>query len=210
VSPVDVNELIKKAWDAVDKAGVPEPIQGVALKEAIDFLRGGSPPSPSPGGGGGNGSSRKKASRKSSKGESSAADIEIPDADKFFSKLAEESGVDKVELTDCLQLRPDGAVIVSTPTKDLGDTVTKQAKACIALVAGARARGLGENPVDGQAVRDELNRKNCYDSTNFSQYHLKPLKGFNAGGGKEIVLTSKWVKEFEDAVKQANGTATEE
>lgn len=207
---MDVNELIKKAWDAVDKAGVPEPIQGVALKEAIDFLRGGSPSSSSPSSGGGNGSRRKKASRKSAKSESNAPEIEVPDADTFFAKLAEESGVDKVELTDCLQLRADGTVIVSTPTKDLGDTVTKQAKACIALVAGARARGLGENPVDGQAVRDELNRKNCYDSTNFSQYHLKPLKGFNAGSGKEIVLTSKWVKEFEDAVKQANGTATEE
>jgi hypothetical protein len=204
---MDVNELIKKAWDAVDRAGVPEPIQGIALKEAIDFLRGGSPPSSSPGG---NGSSREKASRKAPKGESNGPDVEVPDADTFFSRLAEESGVGKVELSDCLQLRPDGAVIVSTPTKDLGNTVTKQAKACIALVAGARARGLDENPVDGQAVRDELNRKNCYDSTNFSTYHLKPLKGFNAGSGKEIVLTSKWVKEFEAAVKQANGTAAEE
>jgi hypothetical protein len=37
---MDVEELISRAWGAVIKAEIPEALQPLALKEAIDYLRG--------------------------------------------------------------------------------------------------------------------------------------------------------------------------
>jgi hypothetical protein len=76
----------------------------------------------------------------------------------------------------------------------------------IALVAGARAFGLNERPVKADPVREELKRKNAYDSANFSANHLAPLQGFNAGADRtEIKPTSKWDQDFSAAIKKALG-----
>jgi hypothetical protein len=126
-------------------------------------------------------------------------------------KAVEESGVPEPLHALAFQeaidlLKSEGKVQVTAPTKDLGSNLSEQAKTTIALVASARARGLPEKPVKAQAVRDELDRKHCYDSGNFSAQHLGKLKGFNAGSDRsEIVLTSKWVDEFRDALAKVHG-----
>jgi hypothetical protein len=90
----------------------------------------------------------------------------------------------------------------------LGSTAAEQAKTVIALVSSARAIGLGEKPVDAEAVRREVERKRCYQSNNFASKHLGPMKGFNAGSNKnEILLTSRWVEEFKAAMAKAQGQA---
>lgn len=201
---VDVNELIQKAWEAVKKAGVPEPVQGLAFKEAIDFLRDddGDPgaekrsPERRP---------RKRAGAKGtadksrvSEGESETANV---DEAEFFQTLASESGVDENRLRDCLQLTSSGTVHVTPPSRQLGDSKRAQAQTVVALVSGARSRGLGENPVNAEAVHAEIKRKHAWDKNNFSNKHLGPMKGFNAGSDRtQIVLTSKWVDEFKAAV----------
>jgi hypothetical protein len=201
---VDVNELIQKAWEAVEKAGVPEPVQGVALKEAIDFLRDG-------GGSAGAGERsperrpRKRAGAKGAAGKGRASESEGETADvdeaEFFQTLASESGVDENRLRDCLQVTSSGTVHVTPPARKLGDSRRAQAQRVVALVAGARSRGLGENPVNAEAVHAEIKRKHAWDANNFSNKHLGPMKGFNAGSDRtEIVLTSTWVDEFEAAV----------
>jgi hypothetical protein len=84
--------------------------------------------------------------------------------------------------------------------------VAQQAKCVIALVAGARSRGLGEQPVGADAVRSEAKRKHCFDKNNFAGKHLGPMKGFNVGSNRsEIVLTSKWLDDFKNAVATASG-----
>ena len=95
---------------------------------------------------------------------------------------------------------------VTPPTRKLGASKSEQAKTVIALVAGGRAFGLGERPINATAVRDEVKRKNCYDQANYATKHLGALDGFNRGGSSaEIVTTSKWVGEFAAAVAQALG-----
>lgn len=200
---VDVNELIQKAWEAVEKAGIPEPVQGVGLKEAIDFLRDG---------GGSAGAEkgperrpRKRAGAKGTAGKSRVSEGEGETANvdeaEFFQMLASESGVDENRLRDCLQLTSSGTVHVTPPTRQLGDSKRAQAQTVVALVAGARSRGLGENPVNAEAVHAEIKRKHAWDKNNFSNKHLGPMKGFNAGSDRtQIVLTSKWMDEFKAAV----------
>jgi hypothetical protein len=200
---VDVDELIQKAWNAVDKAGVPDPIQGVALKEAIDFLR-------DVGGEGGGEKPQKPArvnrskAKKTSSSNNASEDGAAADPDGFFAQLANESGVAESNLRDVLMLK-DGVVHVIPPTRKLGDSKADQSRQLIALVAGAYAHGLDRNPVDAVAVRGEAKRKKCFDGANFAAI-LKSMKGFNPGSHRnEIVVGSKWIGEFGDAVKTVTG-----
>jgi hypothetical protein len=203
---MNVDELIARAWKAVEKAGVPETAQPMALHEAVTFLResGGS----GDGGGGsaaGKGSGARQRPRQTSNSPESAAD-DLPDEDTFFATLASESGVKEEDLRDVL-LYKNGKVTVPPPTRNFGTAKSAQAKNITALVAGARAKGLGESPVKAEAVRDELKRKQCWDATNFAAKHLGALQGFNGGSDRtEITATSKWVGEFKNAVAQALGT----
>lgn len=209
---MDVDELIARAWKAVEKAGVSEAAQPAALQEAVALLR------EQDGSGGGNapgegstrrapGSGATRRSRSRPLVEPSTEDL--PDEGTFFATLATESGVEETELRDVL-LYQEGKVTVSPPTRMFGDSKTAQAKAITALVAGARAKGLGESAVRAELVHDELKRKQCWDQGNFNK-HLRALHGYNVGSGRsEIVTTSKWVGEFGSAVAQALGKADDE
>lgn len=206
--PMNVDELIKKAWAAVESAGVPETVQPVALKEAVSFLKAekGSPES---------GETPPTPKRRQPKGTRATRPVAPTDEanatvteEDFFRLLTTESGVDEGRLRDCLQLTTTGSVHVTPPTKDLGDSRRAQAQTLIALVAGARSRGLGENPVSAAAVREEVKRKHCWDAANFSNKHLGEMRGFNSGSNRnEIVLTSKWLDEFKAAVDTVLGDA---
>lgn len=195
---MDVKDLLSRAWSAVEEAGIPEPLHAVALKEAIDYLRsedGESAPK----------RERKPDTRKQ-KTKEAGASTEDPDEDTFFADLASESGETEQDLRDVLRLTNDGKVQVIPPGRELGDNGAEQARNTVALVAGARGRGLQESPVNAEAVRHELKRKHCWDSTNFASKHLGSLKGFNAGSNRtEIVLGSKWVSEFRAAVAKVHG-----
>ncbi len=203
---MEVDELLRQAWEAVKKAGIPEPLQEAAFKEAFEYLRGEGGDRPA-------GQSEKPsmaaAMRKKSVQKPSDGAVRVKtatDAATVFETLAAESGEAEVDLRDILQVTSDGNVTVTTPTRNLGSNKADQARTVIALVAAARGIGLGENPVSAEAVRQELQRKNCYDSANFAFYHLGKLRGFNAGADKsQIVLTSRWVDEFRSAVARAHG-----
>jgi hypothetical protein len=199
---VDVEELLAKAWKAVDQAKVPDALREVAFKEAVDYLRSAAEQP---------GARLRGASprRRQSGGPDTQASSEptVPrDEDGFFAELAKESGETELDLRDVLHLTSDGRVQVTPPTKDLGKSVAEQAKTVIALVAGARSKGLGERPVDADAVRREVERKHCYQSNNFASKHLRALKGFNAGSSsREITVTSKWLGDFRTALAKAHG-----
>jgi hypothetical protein len=208
---MEVDELMRRAWEAVKKAGVPEGLQEAAFKEAVVLLRDEESgvkrpvdePQRRPT------ATRRKTARKST---ASAAEsqhdehVPAPDEATFFSRLADESGVDEQDLRDIMQVTKDRKVHITVATRSLGSSKAEQAKSVIALVGAARAIGLEEDPVDAEAVRQEAKRKRCFDKNNFAGKSLTPMKGFNAGSNRtEIVLTSKWVDEFKDAVDKAHG-----
>jgi hypothetical protein len=201
---MDLNGVMKQAWDAVKESGVPESLQETAFKEAMETLRqqSGAPPSGSASKTTTSKSTRPKA-RSGTKKPAGVDPADIPSSDEFFEALSSESGVDEKHLRDVLHLNQDGIVRVTTPTKDLGGSAAEQAKSVIALIVGSRAHGLGESPVRRPFVRDELERKHCYQPNNFATNHLGPMKGFNAAGANEIVATSKWVGEFTEAINKA-------
>jgi hypothetical protein len=208
---METSELLKQAWKAVKDSGVPESMQEAAFREAVAELRSGGAAGPSAGAG--ERAARKSRSHKAStvraatpqRGERAAPAV---DEAAFFTQLANESGVDEKDLRDVISLS-GGNVHVTPPTRVLGSNTTEQAKTIIPLVAGARAFGLGERPVDAKAVRAELTRKHCLQSRKFAERHLGPLRGFNAGADSgQIVTTSRWVEEFAAALNRALGRGT--
>jgi hypothetical protein len=204
---MDTSQLLKKAWEAVEKSGVPESLQEVAFREAVENLRTGDTPA-SDAAGASRGKTKRTGPRKPSsqtRGQRSEDSGTPVDEATFFSRLSEESGVDEGDLRDVLSLSGRN-VHVTQPTRNLGSNTSEQARTVIAVVAGARAFGLDERPVDADAVRAELKRKKCFDSGNFAAIHLGKLDGFNAGADRtEIVTTSKWISEFSAAVERALG-----
>jgi hypothetical protein len=198
---VEPDEILRRAWEAVEKAAVPEPLHEVAFKEAVELLRGGSVPEEDK-------QTRDRAKQKS-RSQKPKPTVDKPlavtvDGATFFAQLSAESGVSEKDLRDILGLSGD-VVKVTTPTRNLGSSIAEQARSVIALVATARGVGLGEEPVDAGAVSDEAKRKRCFQSRKFTSDHLGPMKGFNSAGRGEIVLTSKWPTEFQAAVEQALG-----
>jgi hypothetical protein len=211
---VETSELLRRAWEAVERSGVPESMQQAAFREAVEDIRGGGAPAPAATGG--TAQSPGKAKRRRSPSSTDAAmaagarsDPAIDEA-TFFAQLSHESGVDENDLRDVISLSGE-TVHVTPPTRQLGSNTADQAKTVIPLVAGARSFGLGERPVNSKAVRAELDRKGCYQPRKFSERHLGPLRGFNAGASPaEIVTTSRWVDEFKAAVDRALGRTTED
>ena len=119
-------------------SGVPEPLQELAFKEAIAYLRSeaatadrsatvqrvGSPPAGTVVG---------------------AVDAPIEET-AFFRNLSQEAGVPEADLRDVLNLTSDGKVQVMTTTKDLGKSVAQQARTVVAWSVGLVRRGLARNP----------------------------------------------------------------
>jgi hypothetical protein len=204
---MEADELIAKAWKAVEKAGLPEALQPTAFKEAVDYLRSLEAPGSSPKPEGATGTTAKRSPTKRAATKRAAStpadpnDAPSVDEDTFFADLSAESGLPENDLRDVLNLTKDGKVQVAPPTRLLGKSQADQAKTVVALVASGRSKGLGEKPVDAEAVRREVDRKGCFQSNNFASKHLAVMKGFNAGSTKnEILLTSKWLEEFKAAV----------
>jgi hypothetical protein len=212
---MEAHEILKKAWDAVKAADLPESMQEAAFREAVALIRdehgsatdgGGGPPS--------NRSTSRRAPATPIRGNRQAAiadDAESqsastpPDEATFFAKLSHESGVSETDLRDILSLGSSGEVHVTPPTRVLGASRADQARTVTSLIVAARAIGLGEAPIDADAVRKEVDRKHAYDSGNYGSTVVGRLAGVNYGGDRgKLVLTSKWVGEFVAAVNRAH------
>jgi hypothetical protein len=213
---MDTADILKQAWESVKASGVPESLYDTALREAVAIIRdgdGGTGPARQAPPANGAGRSEKPTRRSSSarkpapKSDSNATEsIDVPDDETFFGNLADEAGVDAARLRDIIRLQPNGAVIVTPATRNLGSSKAEQARTVVSLVAPARLYGLGENPISGDAVRTECTRKNCFDTNNFGAKVVGSLGGVNYGGSNaEIVLTARWIDEFKAAVAVANG-----
>ncbi len=215
---MEPDEILNKAWEAVQASGVPESIQEAAFREAVAILRDDvsegaqrkptGPPATRTRNRGEKPGPKTAPKRRRSQPMDTA--IQVPDAATLFAELAHESGVDETDLRDILNVGADGTINVTPPTRTLGGSKAEQARTVVALVAPARLIGLKEDPVNAEALRRECQRKNCFDSGNFGATVIGRLDSVNYGGNKaEVVLTSKWVGEFKVAVDRAHGRGRE-
>lgn len=187
---MDTAGRLRKAWEAVEAAALPEHLHEIAFREALALEAGSVRPQVRSG----------KDVRSNPAGKT-------PEPVEFFEKLAEESGISVENLQQVLAFNGE-TVTVAPPARSLGTTTTDQARNVAALVAGARFAALGENPVPSKAVREACAKKNCYAPKDFAK-HLRPLRGFNLSGkgeSAEILINARWIDEFTAAVVLVTGS----
>lgn len=145
---MDVDELLARAWGAVEKAGIPEPLQEYAFKEALNRLS--ALPAPSTGGGVAAGAT--EAQTKNADVASTSAD-----ADGTFGKFAHESGVPAEELERVFYFA-DGLPHLNGPRSRFGKTASDQAKVVAVAITAAYDFVRDESPISDDVIKAEATR----------------------------------------------------
>lgn len=172
---MDVSETLKKAWTAVEDAGLPEKIQEVAFREAVRILVPAStaqvkePPAAKPSGNGGSGAGPSDGTTGSDVSEG-----------EIYDRVVAATGADRDKLEQIFHLNDDG-LRLSLPGIKLGKTNAVRARTVAHIITIARGFGLEEAETSLEVIRTECERLKVYDSANFSS-HMKGLSGFVING----------------------------
>ncbi len=206
---MDVGELLKEAWKAVEISGVPKELQAVAFSTAVEMLRdtrelpdaaqvktrdaSGKQATPKK-------VRRSSPPRASSSDEGSALPNVGTQAD-FFRRVAKETNVTVEALGDIFHVE-NGSLELKVASKDLGSTKKSQMQTIAVIVAGAYFAGTETPKVPFAAIYPIFKSKRCFDQANAATY-LKSLPGFSAlgnGSSQHLSTKSGWHAEFAKAV----------
>lgn len=184
---MEADEILAKAWQAVQSSGVPEELYETAFKEAVEILMGtnGTTPTksvvPTP----------VKKGKSPSQGEGEITEGEAVDLDLLTAKLARESQITAEELVESVFFDPNGATHLNVPARKLGDTTTARAQAVATVLTGVAFFGHDLNSVPAETARLECVRLGCYDKKNFYK-HMGSVPGaILSGSGSSRVLKAK-------------------
>lgn len=177
---MQVSETLKKAWAAVEDAGLPEEIHEVAFREAVRMLVPAStapvdaaagPRAGKPSGNGGGG-----AASGSGGGGSNGEGKIIETENAIYDTVVAQTGVGRHRLEQVVHL-DDGALKVSIPGLKLGKNNAERARAVAQILTITRGFGIEENETSLEIIRTECDRLRVYDQNNFSS-HMKALVGY--------------------------------
>lgn len=174
---MDVAEVLKKAWLAVDEAGLPDHVQPIGFREAVRLL--------APDVAADTRVSRSSTLRRDKVDQSTAGrthddeDLSISE-EQIYDRVVEHTGVDRELLEQVLHL-DDGAVRVSLPGLRLGRNNAERTRAVAQILTIARGFGLEEAETSLEIIRRECTRLKVYDSANFSS-HIGTLDGYVVSG----------------------------
>lgn len=152
---MDVEELLARAWAAVEKAGIPEPLQEYAFKEALARLSG-QFLTPVASNGIGNGSINDAPP---GNGEGQPGTARGSDEERF-AKFAHESGIALADLERVFYFA-NGEPHLNGPRAKLGKNTSEQAKAVAVALTAAYDYALDRKPIGDDVVRAEAVRLKC-------------------------------------------------
>lgn len=196
---VEASELLKKAWEAVQAADLPDKIHEVAFREAMRIIApqvsapatGTGPRAGKPTGNGMTGTGGSSGGGSNGDGGIGATEEEILD------KVSAQTGVDRTRLEEIVHL--DGDVLkVSIPGIKLGRNNADKTRTVAQVLTIVRGFGLDETETSVELVRSEVTRLKCYDPANFSA-HLGKLNGFiitGAGTSRRIRAKAVGIQAF--------------
>lgn len=173
---MEVSEVLKKAWSAVEAASLPKDIQPVAFREAVRLLSPVTSATATPRPGKTDGKAGGAGVSNSSRSDGEAAVTE----DEIYSRVVAQTGVDRDKLEQVVHLDDDGPR-VSLPGLKLGRNNAERARVVAQILTITRGFGLGENETSLEVIRTECERLKVYDSANFST-HIKGLTGYVING----------------------------
>lgn len=152
---MDVEELLARAWGAVEKAGIPEPLQEYAFREALTRLSGQASATTPPAGGNGNTIGGKGGEQPA--GEPAGASSLT--TDELFAKFANESEIAVADLERVFYFS-NGEPHLNGPRSKLGKTTSDQAKTVAIALTAAYDYALDKQAPD-DIVRAEAARLKC-------------------------------------------------
>jgi hypothetical protein len=181
---MQVSETLKKAWTAVEDAGLPEKIQEVAFREAVRLLVPtqvvAAAPASAPSSSGQTGKSAQTSGSTgsgTSGGGSNGDGSKITEAEStILDKVEQHTAVSRAKLEELVHL-DDGVLKVSLPGIKLGKNNADKTRAIAQILTIVRGFGLDEGETSLELVRAEAQRLKCYDSANFSS-QIKVLNGY--------------------------------
>jgi hypothetical protein len=181
---MEISETLKKAWTAVEDAGLPEKIQEAAFREAVRLLvpiqvvaAAPAVESRTPGQTGKSGATSGATGSGSSGGGTNGDGSKITEAeDAILDKVEQHTGVPRAKLEELVHL-DDGVLKVSIPGIKLGKNNAEKTRAIAQILTIVRGFGLDEDETSLELVRAEAQRLKCYDSANFSS-QVKVLNGY--------------------------------
>jgi hypothetical protein len=197
----ELSATLRKAYEAVTAAEIPERLQEAAFREAMRIL---SPSIQShvtinpvaPGqvvGGAG----------VPAPGDGDA--VPAVSEEEMYARVAQQTGADgdKIE-------HMDGDVPkITIPGLKLGKNNAEKTRAIAQILTIVRGFGLGENDTPLDVVRNEATRLKCYDSANFAA-QLSKLDGFvltGSGQSRRIRAKASGIQAFPALVDRLIGEA---
>lgn len=203
---MEVSETLKKAWTAVEDAGLPDHLHEVAFREAVRLLvpvpmvvaapvaaprvSGQTGKSGATGGGAAVGGSGDGGSH----GDGSKI---TEDEGTILDKVETHTGVPRARLEELVHL-DDGVLKVSIPGIKLGKNNAEKTRAIAQILTIVRGFGLDEQETSVEFVRAEAQRLRCYDQANFSS-QIKALNGYlitGSGTNRRIRAKSGGITAF--------------
>jgi hypothetical protein len=164
---MDPNEVLTKAWTAVQESGVPESLYETAFKEAVALIA--KPVANQP-----------KAALANEAATNGGEEIPAADSDALLTKFATESGIDFDELAAVFYFDGAGAPHLSVAARKLGATITKQAQAAATALVAAYFFARDETQVGVDKVFAEAKSLKCLDK-NFNR-HMGSVAGATLSG----------------------------
>ena len=164
---METSDILKKAWAAVQDAGLPDKLHEVGFQEAVRLESPQQPapvvtvPSaaaPKPGSAGNNGS----ASDPSKEAPGTAVSEKL-----MYDRVVAQTNVDRDKLERIVFLDEEGPRL-ALPGIKLGRNTADRARAVAQVLTIVRGFGLEEDATSLDVIRNECTRLKVYDSANFS------------------------------------------
>jgi hypothetical protein len=149
---MEVEELLARAWKAVNDAGIPEPLQEYAFKEALARLSSGAPVQAALA------PAAMVPTAEESTSEKTAKAPEPADLSDPFGKFALESDLKVEDLERVFYFDTDGLPHLNGPRARFGRSASDQAKVVAVAITAAYDYVLDEKPISDDVVKAEATR----------------------------------------------------
>lgn len=203
---MEVEELLARAWSAVEKAGIPEPLQEFAFREALARLSGRTAPPPTKQTPGDSTTSDQNGVETQTNG---AAGSTLS-ADELFAKFSNESGIAVEDLERAFYFGPNGEPHLNGPRSKLGRSTADQAKTVAVALTAAYDFAL-DKPAADDVVRAEVVRLKCDIGGNWSRTMngLTTVSWIGANRQKQFKVKSDTAEALKRIVASILGTPAE-
>lgn len=160
---MEISEILKLAWEAVEKSGVPEEIRPSAFNAAVLLLN----PSPD---------AQKTQPRVQIQQDLLTSESGDRSEEDFYNLIIERTNVDKDSLEKLVYLEGDEPRLLAGAIKG-GMTVAESIRCIAHVLTVVRALGLAQPVTSLKMIRTECSRLHRNDETNFKR-HMKKIENF--------------------------------